>query len=197
MGRIYYGWYVVGVAMVTYMLLIGISVSAFGAFVVPVSRDLHLSRADANSGLILMNLGAACLAPLVGRALDRLPLKLVLMAAVTCFAAALVGLGLSKSLLLSAGLLLLPLAVGVSGAGTLGMTVLMARWFEAQRGRAIALGMVGMSLGGVIAPLVAGGLIERVGWRATLVILGCATATILLLLILGPATAAIVWSFFA
>src|SRR5262249_41406551 len=119
MRRIYYGWYVVAVAMLAYLLVIGIINGAFGVFVVPVSRDLGLTRADMNSALILLNLGAACVAPLVGRALDRLPLKAVLASAVACFGLALAGLGLSKSLLLDVVLLTLPLAIGYTGCAAL------------------------------------------------------------------------------
>ena len=184
MGRIYYGWFVVGVAMLAYLLLIGVINGAFGLFVVPVSEDFGLSRADTNSGLILLNIGASCLSPLIGRVLDRLPLKAVLVASALLAGGSIAALGLSRSLPLSAFVLMVPLAIGYGGAATLGLTVLIARWFDVHRARAIALGMIGMSLGGVVMPPLAGALIERVGWRATLEILGCGTAAVLALIFL-------------
>ena len=55
----YYGWYVVMMAAAVYAVVMGTTFSAFGLFVVPVSEDLQLSRADMNMALILLNIGSA------------------------------------------------------------------------------------------------------------------------------------------
>jgi MFS family permease len=64
------------------------------------------------------------------------------------------------------------------------MTLLVARWFVAQRGRAMALSILGMSLGGFdFAPIV-GLLIEGIGWRLALIASGLGGSAVLLLLAL-------------
>ena len=40
--------------------------------------------------------------------------------------------------------------MGIACVGHLAMTTVVARWFEAQRGRAMAIAMMGMSLGTVV-----------------------------------------------
>jgi MFS family permease len=180
--RIYYGWYVVAMATLVFTVLIGIGFSAFGLFVVPVSKEFGLSRADMNSALILLNLGMALVAPGIGRLLDRFPARWTMIASTLILGASLVTLGLSRSLWLNAFIMALPFAIGLHGAGFLTMTVLIARWFQAQRGRAMALAAMGLSLGGVLGPPVIGLLIAAEGWRTTLVLCGFAAAALLLVL---------------
>jgi MFS family permease len=178
--RIYYGWYVVALATVIYMLMVGATFSAFGLYVLPVSAEFGLSRADINTALILMNLGNAGLAPFIGRLLDRVPAKRIMIVCALLMGLSFVVLSLSRSLWLSAAVLALSLPAAYLGAGTLTMTVLLARWFTVQRGRAIALAAIGMSLGNItVAPLV-GHLIEVEGWRTALLTSGGLVSAVLL-----------------
>lgn len=180
MRRIYFGWYVVAISVVAFMLLIGTTFTAFGLFVVPVSKDLGLSRADMNTALILLNIGNAAVAPVIGRMLDRFPMKRIMIACAVLFGACLVTLGLSNSLLLSAFVFALPLAIALQGTGTLTVTVLIARWFQVQRGRAMALAALGMSLGSIVVTPLVGMLIQAEGWRAALITSGCGVTAIML-----------------
>ena len=180
--RPYYGWIVVGMAMGAFTLVLGLSFSSFGVFVVPVARDLGLARADVNLALILLSLGGAVAAPTIGHLCDRLPLKPLMMLSALAFGGALAVLGLSRSLWLDMVVLLLVLPFAVQGAGNITMPVLITRWFRARRGRAMALGTLGMATGGALIPPIMGLLIERYGWRGALVIGGCAGAMILLAL---------------
>ena len=49
---------------------------------------------------------------------------------------------------------------------------LMAKWFVKMRGRAMAIGTMGISAGGVIVAPVAGLTISTLGWRASWIVLG-------------------------
>jgi MFS family permease len=178
-GRIYYGWCVTAVAVLVYMLIVGSTVGAFGLFVLPVSEELKLSRAEMNTAMILMNLGFAGLAPLVGWLLDRFPVRRVQIVSGLVFGAGLALLGVSRSIPLSAGLLLAAVPLGYLGVGTLTMSVLLARWFVLHRGRAMALAGIGMSLGNVTVTPLVGLLVEAEGWRTALLIMGAVLAPLL------------------
>jgi MFS family permease len=178
-GRLYYGWCIVGVAMMAYMLVIGSTFSAFGLFVLPVSAEFKLTRAEMNTALILLNLGNAALAPLLGRLLDRISARRVFFACALLLAVGFVILGLSRSIWLSALVLGVLMPFGVLGAGTLTMTVFLARWFTAHRGRALTIASLGLSLASVTVPPVVGMLIESQGWRTALLILGVAVGLLL------------------
>ena len=178
----YYGWYVVMMAAAVYAVVMGSTFNAFGLFVVPVSSDLKLSRAGMNTGLILLNMGGALLAPLIGRMLDRIPARRIMIGSALLAGVGFSVLCFSTSLLLSAFAMGVLLAAMVQGGGTLTMSMLLARWFTVHRGRAMILAMLGASLGSIaIAPAI-GWSIEREGWRATLLIMG-AVVTILLIVL--------------
>lgn len=68
------------------MLAIGSTTYAFGLFVAPLSLEFELSRADANGGLIFLLLGFALWASFVGRWMDRLPARAVMIGGALLFA---------------------------------------------------------------------------------------------------------------
>ncbi|MBV1918108.1 MAG: MFS transporter [Sphingomonadaceae bacterium] len=185
MRPLYCGWYVVAAAVLIYALVIGSTFAAFGLFVLPVSAEFGLSRAEMNTGIIVLNLGNAMIAPFIGRMLDRVPARRIMVASTVLLGASLMALGLSRSLWLDVGIIALPLAAGVLGSGTISISVMIARWFSAYRGRAMALASIGMALGSIIiAPLV-GWLIANEGWRTALLLVGGAIIVLMLSVILS------------
>ncbi len=182
--KIYYGWTIVAISVLTLSLAIGASIQAFGLFVLPVSAELHLTRAQVNTGAILFNIGMAVVGPVLGRILDTQSARLVMIASALLFGGSMVVLGLSSSVWLSAAVIVVPLAIAAVGAGTVTSPTLVARWFSAYRGRAMAIAMIGVSLGPVIVVPLIGLLIEAVGWRKALVVEGLFIGAVLLLLAL-------------
>ena len=182
--RPYYGWYVVVMAALVFTVIIGSTYSIFGLLVIPVSAEFDLSRAEINTAVICLNLGSALVAPFIGRILDRVPARKVMAVSAVLFGGSLVALGQSHWLSVSALIILLPLSIGLIGTGTLTMSLVIARWFTAHRGRAMTLAMVGTSIGGLTIAPVAAWLIEREGWRTTLTLLGLAMTVLLLVLTL-------------
>jgi MFS family permease len=178
--KVYYGWYVVIIAMVINSLGVGILTGAFGAFVLPISADMQLTRAEVNTGLIFQHVGNVLFAPFIGRLLDRAPTRPIMFACSTAFGLSLVTLGLSHSVWLSAIVMGTGIPIAYLGAGSMTNTVLIARWFAAQRAKAMMLAGTGMSLGMIVVPPIAGVLIESYGWRMALTIIGVATGAILL-----------------
>ncbi len=181
--RIYFGWIVVVLAAVILMLTMGTTVSVFGLYVLPVGQELGLSRADMNSAFAIMNLGGAFIAPLVGRAADTFPVRRVMLVAALAYMIACVTLGLSNNLWLSAAVIGLILPITVGGMTSFGAFPLVARWFEVQRARAMALAAIGMSLGSVLVAPSVGWLIANVGWRNMLVGQGIIIGSLFLVLI--------------
>ena len=176
----YYGWRLVGIAAIAYMLTMGATYSALGLFIIPVSQDFGLSRAEMNNALILMNLGGAALSPFIGRMLDRHSPRAIMTIGAILFGISFLILGVSNSVPLDALVIGLPLAAAVPMAGTLTMSVLLARWFTVHRGRAMVLSALGMSVGSIVMTPVIGWLLENEGWRTTLMIVGVFCTVVLL-----------------
>jgi MFS family permease len=177
--RIYYGWIIVAITVVTFALVIGAAMQSYGLFVVPVSEAFGLTRAQMNTGAILLNLGMAVASPFLGRVIDRFPARPVMIASGVVFGASLAILGLSTSPLLSALVIALPLAAAVVGCGTLTSPALVSRWFTVHRGRALAISTIGISIGPVVVTPLVGAMIEAMGWRQTLVVLGAASGLLI------------------
>lgn len=179
MRQVYYGWWIVAASMLVYTLIVGSCFSAFGLFVKPVSAEFDLSRADMNTALILLNLGMAVLAPFAGQLTDRVPVRGMLIASALLIGGSLAIISLSDILLLSAGVIAIPLAIGVV-VGPMSMSLLIARWFVIHRGRALALAVIGNSVAGIVVAPVAGWLIEAEGWRTALLTIAALVTTLLL-----------------
>lgn len=114
-------------------------------------------------------------------------MRLVRLAPVTMalFAAAALGLAFAQNLWLL-GLAVFGLRLAGQGMSShLAMTA-MGRWFEARRGRAVAIANLGHPAGEVLLPVLAVLAIGAIGWRATWVV-----AAALLLLAAAPGLAAL------
>jgi MFS family permease len=73
-------------------------------------------------------------------------------------------------------------AVGYVAGGPLPNQVLLSRWFDAARGKAMGIAYLGIGVGGALVPLAAHALTQTMGWRGAMRTLG-----ILMILIALPA----------
>lgn len=170
----FHGWWVVASVFVAEMFAIGSTSYAFGLFVLPVSEEFGLSRTAANMGLVLILLGMGWSAPVIGKALDRFPVRNVLVSGALMMGGGLVAVGLSQSVWVMALLLLLLVGPGAAAIGPLSAATVVSRWFIRRRGRALGITSVATSLGGtLLVPVIAFNL-EWFGWRDTLLIQGAA-----------------------
>ena len=177
--QFYYGWRVVAISAALYMLVFGATIASFSLYVVPVSREFGLSRAQMNSAFALVNVGSAIWAPFIGRSLDRMSAKLVIGISGVLIGIGFLTLALSPWLWLDGIALLIGVAIGLDGAAMLTLTVLVARWFRARRGRAMTLSVIGQALGVVSVPLGTASLITHYGWRNALLVTGAVLLIVL------------------
>lgn len=162
---IYYGWFVLAASAVSELLAQGATSYAAGLFVLPLQAEFHISRADANSTILILFLGAAVAAPLVGRLLDRYPIRLVILLGALVFCGALAAIATMSSLWAMALLLFVPAAFGFMAIGPLSTSTLATRWFHKRRGLALGFAAVATSGGGfVVVPLLSHA-IQAYGWR--------------------------------
>lgn len=176
----YYGWYVVAYAVLAQMIVIGTTLSSFGLYVVPVSEAYNLSRADMNTVLVMTNLGGAVLSPAVGWVIDRYPIRRLLIIGALLGGVSMMAIGLVASVAVSALIIAVFMTTGDALATRPG-SALIVRWFRAHRGRALALGAFGLSLGSIVGAPTVGFLIQSFGWRASLVISGLLVTAVVLI----------------
>ena len=174
-----YGWIIVAAGFVANLVLMGAFYASYGLFVLPVSEEFQLSRADANTGLVILSLGIALQAPLIGSLLDRVSVRRAMMVGSVIFGAVLAAIALSRNLWLDVALLGAAFPFAVLGACSLAVPVLIVRWFPTHTARALVICQLGFSVGGIVWPPLAALLIEWQGWRTALMVLGIAAGAIL------------------
>ena len=182
-GRIFYGWWIVAVGVLTQIAGVFSLSSTLSIFLKPVTEDLGVSRGAfslVRTGEIVVG---AVMAPLVGPIVDRRGgRKLIFAGAVIAGA----GYFLLSRVQEFWQFFLIRCTLVVAGDTLMGSVVVMviiARWFVRKRGRAIAIANLGTGIAKVSMPLLAAALFVSVGWRQSWALFAIFT----LLLVVGPA----------
>ncbi len=161
---LYYGWIVAGAAGAIGFANAASAISILTIFVVPMYDEFGWSRtAIAGATTVGAILGAA-LAPFIGRLVDRVGSRVVLVVGGTVIALACVYLSLMHTLL---GFYLAFTASRIADQGgvKIGASVSMGKWFQRYRGRATGLVFFAETAGVIaLAPLTQL-VISLWGWR--------------------------------
>ncbi len=135
-------------------------------------RDFGWSRTQVTSGNALSKLVVGPLFGFVaGWLVDRFGPRRLMFAGILMAGVALIGLGRMTALWMFYLFYLLN-ALGYVCGGPLPNQVLLSRWFEAARGRAMGFAYLGIGVGGALVPLVSASLVAAFGWRIALQVLG-------------------------
>ena len=119
---------------------------------------------------------------LAGWVVDRFGPRRLMIAGILMAGGALVGLGAVSTLTFFYVFYLFN-ALGYVCGGPLPNQVLLSRWFQRNRGKAMGFAYVGIGVGGAAVPLIAHALTQAYGWQRALQILG----VLMLALALPPA----------
>ena len=178
--RIFYGWWIVVAAFLNLFFAVGIIFYGFPVFYPALADSLGFSRAQLTQGFLLGFLIAGLPFGLVaGTVIDRVGARWVILAGVGLIGMSLMLMG-SMTKLWHYELLCITEVLGYVLAGPIGNQVLVARWFEARRGRAMGYVYLGLGLGGVVSPLLSNSLIRNFGWRHALEFVGLLVMTVLI-----------------
>lgn len=177
--RIFYGWYILAVVIVTGFVGAGTGQVFFGLMMKPITEDLGWNRSTVAASVTVGALMGAFAQPIAGYLADRHGPRVI------------VSLGL---LVLAGAFLLLSsmadvwhifmgyaLARGVSQAALTGVVArtTAVNWFRRMRGRALGFTSMAPALGSGLVVLAGQGLLSAgVGWRMVFVILAVASASL-------------------
>jgi MFS family permease len=172
-GRpVFYGWYIVGVAFVSTAMAAGIQTYSMGAFLKPMTEELGWSRTDISLGQTVSTVVGGMIAFAVGPMIDRRGARGLMVAGAIAGGLGYMALGLVQEVwhyyLVRGGLITL----GAAGMGSGVVNIAVANWFVRMRGRAIAIGAMGLSLAALILPVASTWLIGQMGWRWSWVVIG-------------------------
>jgi MFS family permease len=169
--RAFFGWRIVGLAIVTGALTgpgqtIGVSV-----FVDPFIDHLGLSRSSVSTAYLIGTMVAALGLPIVGTQIDRLGARRSMIAIGAAFGAALVAMsGVQGFTTLVVGFV----AIRLLGQGSLSLvsTISVTHWFERRRGTAMGILSTGMRVLMSLVPVGLSIVIVAHGWRWAWVVAG-------------------------
>lgn len=181
----YRGWTMVALGIIMTTISTGTIIYGYSVYLTPASEELGLSRETANAGIVFQHIGAAFLAPIIGRTLDFVKVRTVVLACGLALGAGVIGMGVGDALWPRAGIMAVAFSMGLAGAGAISSYVLVSRWFKVNRGRAMTIVAFGQSGGSIfVAPAVAM-LIEGFGWREALLIHGLFIMVATVLIVIG------------
>jgi sugar phosphate permease len=135
-------------------------------------RDFGWSRAQVTSGNAYSKL---LIGPvfgfIAGWIVDRFGPRRLMLIGILMAGLALIGLGLISTLGMFY-LFYLFNALGYVCGGPLPNQVLLSRWFDKSRGKAMGFAYLGIGIGGAIVPLLAYWLCQKMSWHSALITLG-------------------------
>ena len=135
-------------------------------------QELGWSRAQVTSGNAYSKIAVAiAFGFLAGRLVDRFGPRRLMLAGIVMAGGALVGLSYATTLGAFYFFYVFN-ALGYVFGGPLPNQVLLSRWFDRARGKAMGIAYLGIGVGGAIVPLLAFSLTQSFGWREALRILG-------------------------
>ena len=165
MGRLFYGWKMVGAGVGLQFLQAGLMTQSFGAYVAVLQAERGWSKTALSGAAALHQMEAALLGPLLGWFMDRFGPQGMIRAGVIIFGCGLMLLSQCNELTTFYGAFLV-IALGTSLCGFFPINVALINWFERWRARALSSLSIGLALGGITVPIVAASL-QAYGWRAT------------------------------
>jgi MFS family permease len=163
---------VAATAFVVLFCIVGLALWGLPFYYDFMVQQFGWTRAQVTSGNALSKLVVGPVFGFIaGWIIDRFGPRRVMMAGILMAGGALVGLGLVSTLSMFY-LFYFFNALGYVCGGPLPNQVLLSRWFDKSRGKAMGFAYLGIGIGGATVPWISHGLIQHFGWQSALRLLG-------------------------
>ncbi|MBI1181204.1 MAG: MFS transporter [Alphaproteobacteria bacterium] len=174
--KIYYGWYVIAVAIVFQAVTFGLGTYSFTFWVPSWMHEFHAGRGDVMWATSLLTIALGVMGPAAGWAFDRVSIRWLACLGGAVYALGLALISISTALWQIVAIYAVLLGMGFTLAGSLTGQTLAAKWFRGRRGLAIGIVSIGSSVGGFLLPPLVAHLIGEYDWRTAQRILAVLTA---------------------
>ena len=175
-AKMFYGWIIVGVCFLSWLVADAFGFYTFGLYIVPISEEMGWSTTTITGALTMKMLTGALIGPFIGYITDMKYGARILMsmgafvAGGTTFMISYVQTPFQFYLLYGAiG------SLGMIGFGGLVTHTIIAKWFIRMRGRAMGIATLGVSISGVVFIPLTHYMIDNHGWRDALRLVGMIT----------------------
>ncbi len=179
-NRLYYGYWIVIAGFVTQFVAVGMSNYVVGSFLIPMTEEFAWTRAEFSASRSIGQIVLACTGFVIGSYIDRHGGRRFIVVGALILSTATYSLGninnLGQWLFLNG----LALTAGAAMIGNLVVNVTLGKWFVQRRGRVVALAGMGISLSGILLPMISTWMVDEYGWRSAWKILGIAAGALTL-----------------
>jgi sugar phosphate permease len=159
-------------AFLALLAIVGMALYGLPRFYPFFVQELGWSRQQVTSGNAYSKIAVAiAFGFIAGRLVDRFGPRRLMLVGIVMAGLALVGLSYATTLTAFYFFYAFN-ALGYVCGGPLPNQVLLSRWFDKGRGKAMGIAYLGIGVGGAIVPLLAFALTQSVGWRGALWWLG-------------------------
>jgi MFS family permease len=180
-SNVFYGWWIVAAAFLNLFFAVGIIFYGFPVFYPALVQGLGFTRAQITQGFLLgFFLAGLPFGLLAGTLIDKVGARWIIFSGVGFIGIPLLLMGFMTKLWHYELLCVIEI-LGYVLSGPIANQVLIARWFRAQRGRAMGYAYLGLGLGGMISPVLVNSLIRSLGWRHAFEVVG-----LVILMVLFP-----------
>ena len=166
----FYGWYIVGACVLMAMYLAGTVFMGFTTIFDPIAREMGWSYTQISFASSLRGFEFGLLIPIAGMIMDRWGPRKLVFGGLIVVGAGMIMISRVQTLLMfyaAFGLV----CVGMSAAPVTLLTATVANWFQEHPGLAIGITSSGVSLGGIMIPVMTY-IVDAYGWRQAMVIAG-------------------------
>jgi sugar phosphate permease len=164
--------YILVTAFMALFAIVGFALYGLPFFYDFMTKEYGWSRAVVTSGNAV---GKLIVAPLfgfiAGWLIDKYGPRSLMMTGAFMAGTALIGLSFADSLPMFYSFYVLN-ALGYVFGGPLPCQVLISRWFDKNRGKAMGIAYLGIGTGGAVVPLLSAGLEKNLDWHLALITLG-------------------------
>ena len=178
----YFGYYIVGAALIAQFIAIGAQASVSGVFFDPMTDDLGWTRTEFTYAQTINRFLMAFAGVWIGVYVDKLGGRPVMLVGAFILAGALFSVSLVDELWQWLVLRGVVFALGAAMVGNLVVNVTLSKWFVVRRGRALAVAAMGVSLAGIVWPPLMNWIIDQSDWRG-----GWQALSVMSLIVLLPA----------
>ncbi len=164
---IFFGWWVVAATMLCMSTGPGpFAFASLGLFILPLSAEFGWDRAEISFCLTLLIVATAISLPIIGRLVDRIGCRPILIFSMVAMTACLAAIPTFVTELWQLALVFLLIGTIAAGTNTVPYMPMISAWFDKYRGLAIGLSIAGIGLGYAYVPILLQYMIDSRGWRS-------------------------------
>ena len=173
LGRIFYGWWIVGASFLINIYIGAVGYYSFTAFFDPLIKEFGWSYTQISFAMSLRGMEMSILAPVVGFLVDRYGPRRICFLGVFTIGVGFLLLNLTQALWMFYACIFL---IAFGGGGCTGVVMMNAvsNWFQRRIGLAIGVMSAGVGACGLLIPIVVW-LIDTFGWSSAVVVIGIGT----------------------